>query len=298
MLSIARLVMITLGLSVAGLSAQAKSVALKTSQKVKAEELAGTYFNAKGDRIVVTVLPDEKEQEDLFSREYLVTAVVTFANLSGEFETTERVGEELSEADLTFRIGAECEDPGCEEYSVEMIFSKNAAGEFSVEASIDYLKVIDDEDMPENEAQAKEMCSYLTGKEDKIDVEISDDAVFCRFSDNEVILNKKSKKSDLAKTTSYRCDGFAGVEEYRSFIDTKAGTADFFDNDETTDMVLVKTENLESLPPQTRYIFESDDYGNGILRLYFTLPSLEATLISIDHEDVTETIGTVTCTAL
>lgn len=101
-----------------------------------------------------------------------------------------------------------------------------------------------------------------------------------------------------AHAAQYNCAGFADVEEYRSSIDLAAKTADFFDNDTTIDMTLVKTEFLESIPFQTRYIFESQDTGLGVTRLYFTTPSLSATLIEEDHEGEVTEVGTVTCTSV
>jgi len=97
---------------------------------------------------------------------------------------------------------------------------------------------------------------------------------------------------------AYVCDGFAGVDEYRSQVDLGAGTADFFDNDVTSEMTLVETEFLQSFPPQTRYIFEGVDLGSSkgsTLKLYFTLERLSASLYSIDAAGKSAEIGSVIC---
>ena len=94
----------------------------------------------------------------------------------------------------------------------------------------------------------------------------------------------------------YRCEGFAGVDEYRSGIDLKAKTADFFDNDSTSDMKLVSIVSLESIPPQTQITFEGKDLGsNGTLRLVFNQTKLKASISTIDKKGKSTLIGSAPC---
>lgn len=103
----------------------------------------------------------------------------------------------------------------------------------------------------------------------------------------------------------FECGPFAGVDEYRVGIDTKAGIAGFFDNDTTSMMKLTKTEFLESNPPQFKMTFmgkESSFAGMGkessfagYLKLYFNLTRKEATLLSISKSGKAELIGKANC---
>lgn len=94
----------------------------------------------------------------------------------------------------------------------------------------------------------------------------------------------------------YVCEGFAGIEEYRVGIDLKKETAWFFDNDTTSELTLVETKHLESIPTQTVYVFSgpSESYSAN-LNLEFNLTKLKASLVSTS--DSTEDLGTVQCLA-
>lgn len=92
----------------------------------------------------------------------------------------------------------------------------------------------------------------------------------------------------------FECEGFAGVEEYRAGIDLSIGKAGFFDNDSTQVMKLIKTDYLESHPPQWQYTFEGDNQSQGHQRLIFNNTRLEATMYSVDGDSHSE-IGSTSC---
>jgi hypothetical protein len=108
-----------------------------------------------------------------------------------------------------------------------------------------------------------------------------------------------ANSADPAEQDDYRCDGLAGIEEYRVGINLKTSEAWFFDNDMNSYMQLKTVRILESNPPQTEMIFEGEDLGSpGHLRLTFNQTRLRIDLISIRPDGVAKSIGSVSCQAL
>ncbi len=96
----------------------------------------------------------------------------------------------------------------------------------------------------------------------------------------------------------YECEGFAGVEEYRTGISLSKSKAGFFDNDATSYMTLKGMKILESHPSQVQYTFEGPEASyDGTLRLIFNETRLHATLITIDSKGKTEVLGEAPCKA-
>jgi len=98
----------------------------------------------------------------------------------------------------------------------------------------------------------------------------------------------------------FKCEGFGNVDEYRSSIDLKKKSADFFDNDTTSDLKLTKVGMLESLPPQWQYTFEGKDESSegSILRLIFNRTKLTASIYSISEDGKSTKIGSTDCKEL
>ncbi len=70
----------------------------------------------------------------------------------------------------------------------------------------------------------------------------------------------------------YSCGMVNGTDEWVIYIDINKKKAGFFDNDKTVVVKLKSVGTLESLPPQTVYIFEGIDPENrneGKQRIYF-----------------------------
>lgn len=158
------------------------------------QEMAGTYTNAAGDKIIVEVEEAKSNEPDLFNKEYFLYVSVRFANLNNDFEFNPYSLRLENDGSVTVGYEAECQDPGCEEYDLNVNFSRNKSGEYSISSSVDYSKLIDDEGPAEDMAQAKEMCSYFVGKVDQIDVTLNDDqSVNCSFSASDVSLAKSTQ---------------------------------------------------------------------------------------------------------
>jgi hypothetical protein len=163
--------------------------------KMNVQDLAGTYASAKGDRITVEVKPSEKIQEDLFLKEYEVYVTARFSNLDMDFEQTITVGEEVTSTDFEVGMRVECEDPGCEEYTVDVLFNKGADGTIQTVASVDYMKLIDDEAPVQSEEEAKDRCAYLGQISEAVMEE--DGAVTCYFSESETEFKKDALRASL-----------------------------------------------------------------------------------------------------
>lgn len=96
----------------------------------------------------------------------------------------------------------------------------------------------------------------------------------------------------------YECEGFAGVEKYRTRISLSKKKAGFFDNDATSYMSLKDMKILESHSSQLQYTFECPEASyDGTLRLIFNETRLHATLITIDGNGKTEVLGEAPCKA-
>lgn len=92
----------------------------------------------------------------------------------------------------------------------------------------------------------------------------------------------------------YKCEPFAGVDEWRAGIDLSVQKAGFFDNDSTVVMNLVDTDYLETMPAQWKYTFEGENDGQGKARLVFNKTKLTATMYSLNGSEPSE-IGTADC---
>jgi hypothetical protein len=98
-----------------------------------------------------------------------------------------------------------------------------------------------------------------------------------------------------AETPFYECGPLNGQDEHRIGINLSVKRAGYFDNDTTTVMEFVSSEQQEIYPPQTIWTFRQKKTLDGQYILYFNQTALMATLLYAEGRSRPQLEGQAPC---
>lgn len=86
-------------------------------------------------------------------------------------------------------------------------------------------------------------------------------------------------QSAFAANDAYKCFNVGGVDEWTLEFNMTSKKAAFFDNDSWSIVPLTRSMVLESIPPQSMYVFSGKDAYGSPVEIWFNVTRLKATVV-------------------